>query len=202
MSFDILGVDFSWIAGVGGTVATAVAWIYRASWWARIASWVTPWVPVVGPALSGLLGMVAKLPGIIGRGLKAFCEILGDVFKSPAHIGAAFTYSMIILGIGLYCGIQWDHHKLEAANKQISTMVAERNKANADAEARVAAAEEARKAAETAARVSVRAVPTSAVVPAHPAAKRVRKPAPAKSADSCGSGLFGLPPLFGKPCKG
>lgn len=185
-------------------VLAALAWLGRLSAIAKflgIFSKVAAFIPGAGPIVSLAGGWLASLIGFLPKFIAWTFEDISDAFKNPQRLLVRFVFAVAILGVGVLQGIKWDHHKLEAANKQISTMVAERNKANADAEARVAAAEEARKAAESAARVSVRQVPTSAVVPAAAHPKRVRKPAPAKPADSCGSGLFGLPPLFGKPCK-
>jgi hypothetical protein len=186
-------------------VLAALSWLGRLSAIAKflgIFSKLAAFIPGAGPIVSVMGGWLGAIAGFIPKFIAWTFEDISDAFSKPQRIVVRLVFALAVLGVGVHAGIKWDHHKLEAANQKITTMVAERNKANADAEARVAAAEKARKAAESAARVSVRQVPTSAVVPAAAHPKRVRKPKPAKPADSCGSGLFGLPPLFGKPCKG
>ena len=193
------------MASLLSAVLAALAWLGRLAFLSKflgLFAKVSAFLPGIGPIVSIAGGWLAAIVGYIPKFIAWTFEDISDAFKNPQRLLVRFIFALAILGVGVWQGIKWDHHKLEAANQKIATMVAERNKANADAEARVAAAEKARKAAESAARVSVRQVPTTAVVPAAPAAKRVHRPKPkAKPADSCGSGLFGLPPLFGKPCK-
>lgn len=168
------------------TLTGVLAKLTASSW----MTWLAAFVP--GGQIVGVLGSIV---GLIGKVIKAVIDGITVSIANPV----VFTIVGIAFAGGLYEGVRWDKHKIEAANARTAALekkwkddLADQTRRLNDANAARIAAEEASKAIEG--NAAARAAAGSSA-----ARQRVRtKPTPA--AAQPGSSLLPqwFPPVFGK----
>jgi hypothetical protein len=118
---------------------------------------------------------------------------LADAFRSPEKFIVRSIFGLACLGFGVWQGIAWDGHKVDAANAKVAALTQQWKDAD-DANKKLAdEAKAAGERAEAAERAKATAVPDAA-----PAPKRLRQGS-STTTKAKGTGLFGFSPISWRP---
>lgn len=149
-------------------------------------TWLTALIP--GGQIAGALAAVV---GLVGKFFKALIDGVTVAIANPV----VFTIVAIGFCAGVYEGIRWDKHKIEAARREVATMKEQWAQADERNKREIERAKEARNEAEERAK----AAEAERARIAGAAARRVRQPAaPATAPAAAGPGVFPFQKLFGQ----
>lgn len=157
----------------------------------RVTGWLS-WIPGIG----AIPGIVSAVLGLVLGAIRRFFEGLTVILSNPVTLVTVGAIAMVATAFGMKLGVEWSDHRVRQAQGEVARVIAERNRAYADASAKAAEADAARRAAEEAEAARDQAVNDAVVRARRATAGRVRSERQSKPSSDGGSGLSWAETIF------